>query len=366
MANEPVRQREQTAGRDLSYPAPPEPLPVPVYDNHTHLEISDGEHPLSLAEQLDRAVSVGVQGVIQVGGDRETSRWSAEAAATEPRMLAAVAIHPNEAPEYEQAGTLDDQLARAAAVGVPRMVQIGCDLEAVRWTDRAVRDRRELVGGVAIHPNEATLFAGARDVGPDGLVPAPRPEHARGFDEAIAEVAEVARTNERIRVIGETGLDFFRCGADGRAAQLAAFRAHIALAKELGLALQIHDRDAHAEVLAVLAADGAPERTVFHCFSGDAEMARLAAANGWYLSFAGPVTFAANAGLRDALREVPLGQVLVETDAPYLTPHPYRGRPNAPYLVPITIRAIARVREIDLATACRAVASTSEAVYGAW
>ena len=298
--------------RDRSWPPDPGALPFDVVDNHTH---------------LDSAAELGAG---------------------------------------EQAPTLQGQLARAAAVGVPRMVQIGCDLEAVRWTDAAVREHPELLGGVAIHPNEAALFAGARDVGPDGLVPAPRPEHARGLDDAIAEVAEVARANERIRVIGETGLDFFRSGADGRVAQVAAFRAHIALAKELGLALQIHDRDAHAEVLAVLAADGAPERTVFHCFSGDAEMARLAAASGWYLSFAGPITFAANAGLRDALREVPLGQVLVETDAPYLTPHPYRGRPNAPYLVPITMRAIAQARGIDLETACRAVAATSEAVYGTW
>ena len=298
--------------RDRSWPPDPEPLPVGVVDNHTHLDS---------APDLDGA--------------------------QEPPTLAA-------------------QIARAAAVGVPRMVQIGCDLAAARWTDRVVREHAALLGGVAIHPNEATLFAGARDVGPDGFAPAPRPEHASGLDAAIAEIADLARGNERLRVIGETGLDHFRCGPDGRAAQRESFRAHIALAKELGLALQIHDRDAHAEVLEVLVRDGAPERTVFHCFSGDAELARFAVARGWYLSFAGPVTFARNTGLRDALREAPLGQVLVETDAPYLTPHPYRGRPNAPYLVPLTMATIAQVQGVDLETACRAVAATSESVYGTW
>ncbi|GAA2726796.1 TatD family hydrolase [Cellulomonas aerilata] len=298
--------------RDRSWPADPDPLPVPVVDNHTHLdteaELPDGEAPPSVAEQI----------------------------------------------------------ARAAAVGVPRMVQIGCDLDAARWTDRVVRDHPALLGGVAIHPNEATLFAGATDPGPDGLVPRPRPEHERGLDAAVTEIADLARGNDRIRVIGETGLDHFRSGPDGRAAQVESFRAHVALAKELGLALQIHDRDAHAEVLEVLARDGAPERTVFHCFSGDAEMARFCAGQGWYLSFAGTVTFAGAGGLREALAQVPLGQVLVETDAPYLTPHPYRGRPNAPYLVPLTMRTIADVLDVDLATACDAVAATSEAVYGPW
>jgi TatD DNase family protein len=298
--------------RDRSWPAVPDPLPFAVVDNHTHLDT------------------------------------------------------PAELPDGEEPPTLAAQIARAAAVGVPRLVQIGCDLPAARWTARVVREQRALVGGVAIHPNEAALFAGAGDVGPDGLTPAPRPEHARGLEAAIAEIAGLAAGNDRIRVIGETGLDFFRAGADGRAAQRSSFRAHIALAKELGLALQIHDRDAHAAVLDVLAADGAPERTVFHCFSGDTQMARFAAAQGWYLSFAGPITFTTSTGLRDALREVPLGQILVETDAPYLTPHPYRGRPNASYLVPVTMRAIAAVRGIDLETACRAVAATSEAVYGTW
>src|SRR5690606_27867542 len=124
----------------------------------------------------------------------------------------------------------------------------------------------------------------------------------------------------------------------GREAQRQAFRAHVALAKELGLPLQIHDRDAHEDVVAVLLADGAPERTVFHCFSGDAGLAEVCAEHGWFASFAGPVTFKANDALRAALRTLPLELVLVETDAPYLTAHPHRGRPNAPYLLPLTVR----------------------------
>jgi TatD DNase family protein len=149
-------------------------------------------------------------------------------------------------------------------------------------------------------------------------------------------------------------------------AQRDAFRAHIALAKELGLPMQIHDRDAHADVIDILRRDGAPERTVFHCFSGDAAMAEIAAANGWYLSFAGPVTYRANESLRAALRATPVEQILVETDAPFLTPHPYRGQPNAPYVVAHTVRAMADILGLPLETLCAQVSATSDAVYGSW
>ncbi|WP_066465368.1 TatD family hydrolase [Sanguibacter suarezii] len=304
-----ARKRE----RDLSWPPAPSALPWPVVDNHTHLE--------SIAHVL---------------------------------------------PDGATVPTVAEHVATARAAGITRMVQVGCDLPAARWTDAVVREHPELVGAVAIHPNEAPLHAGVLDVGPDGLPPSPAERHGVGLDEAIAEIAAIARGNDRIRAIGETGMDLFRTGEAGLAAQRASFRAHIALAKELGLALQIHDRDAHTEVLDILAADGAPERTVFHCFSGDEEMARLCADQGWYLSFAGPVTFAANDGLRAALRAVPLSQVLVETDAPYLTPHPFRGRPNAPYLAAVTMATIASVQEVSLEEACRAVEVTSLQVYGEW
>ncbi|WP_157509682.1 TatD family hydrolase [Leifsonia sp. Root4] len=293
-----VRKREQTEGRELSYPPLPEALTVGVYDNHTHLEIADGENPIDYREQLDRASAVGVRGVIQVGGDVPTSQWSAATAAVEPRMLAAVAIHPNEAPLYDTAG------------------------------------------------------------GPDG-------SWEGGLDAAIAEIDRLAGL-PRVVAVGETGLDFFRTGEEGRAAQLRSFEAHIDIAKRHGLAMQIHDRDAHAAVIETLLRVGAPERTVFHCFSGDAEMAQLCADNGWYLSFAGTVTFKNAQNLRDALQVIPRSQILIETDAPFLTPTPYRGRPNAPYLLPLTLRAIAAELGTDASVLAAQITSNTELVYGRW
>jgi TatD DNase family protein len=288
-----IRHRDTEGSRDLEYPPLPEALTVGVYDNHTHLEISDGApgEQLDYREHLDRASSVGVRGVVQVGGDLETSRWSAEIASREPRVLAAVAIHPNEAPRYEASGTLDD---------------------------------------------------------------------------ALAEIDELA-SRPRVRAIGETGLDFYRTEqGEGGNAQYRSFEAHIEIAKKHGLALQIHDRDAHAEVIATLRRVGAPERTVFHCFSGDADLARLCADNGWYLSFAGTVTFKNATGLRDALAVIPRARILVETDAPYLTPHPFRGRPNSPYLIPHTLRAMAAHLETDVSMLAAQISSTTEEVYGTW
>ncbi|CAN5606781.1 TatD family hydrolase [soil metagenome] len=286
-----IRHRGDDGSRDLEFPPLPEALTVGVYDNHTHLEISDGENPLDYREHLDRASSVGVRGVVQVGGDLDTSRWSAEIAAREPRVLAAVALHPNEVPQFAASGSLNS---------------------------------------------------------------------------ALAEIDELAG-RPRVRAIGETGLDFFRTeGETDREAQLRSFEAHISIAKNHGLALQIHDRDAHADVIATLLRVGAPERTVFHCFSGDAEMARVCADNGWYLSFAGTVTFKNAGNLREALEVIPRARILVETDAPYLTPHPYRGRPNSPYLIPLTLRAMAAHLETDVTMLAAQITSTTEEVYGTW
>ncbi len=226
---------------------------------------------------------MGVAGVVQAGGDIDSSRWSAWAAASHPRVLAAVAIHPNEAPAYEAAGELD------AAIAV--------------------------------------------------------------IDELAAQ--------PRVRAIGETGLDFFRTDEAGVPAQLRAFEAHIALAKKHDLAMQIHDRDAHDAVLEMLERVGAPERTVFHCFSGDAAMAEIAAERGYYLSFAGNVTFKNALTLRDALKVTPRERILVETDAPFLTPVPHRGRPNAPYLVPVTVRFMAVQLEVDLDELCAQLAANT-------
>ena len=296
MTGDYIRHRDTSTesgqSRDLSYPPLPSALVVPVYDNHTHLEISDGApgEQFDYKEHLDRASSVGVRGVVQVGGDLETSRWSAEIAALEPRVLAAVAIHPNEAPKYEAAGELDA---------------------------------------------------------------------------AIEEIDELA-SRPRVRAVGETGLDFFRTDEGGRDAQFRSFEAHIEIAKKHDLALQIHDRDAHSEVVKTLLRVGAPERTVFHCFSGGPELARVCADNGWYLSFAGTVTFKNAAPLREALALVPRALLLVETDAPFLTPVPFRGRPNSPYLIPHTVRAMAAHLDTDVSMLSALIASNTESVYGQW
>lgn len=269
----------------------PEPLPVPVVDNHCHLDFPLADTPVR---------------------------------------------------------SIEDLLEEAASVGVDRVVQIGCDPESVRWTADAVTRFPRMLGGLAVHPNDAARLA------------------ARGeYEAAFAEVADLAR-GERIRVVGETGLDYFRTGPEGREDQVRAFRDHIALAKELGLALQIHDRDAHQDVLDVLARDGAPERTVFHCFSGDAQMAQVCAERGYYVSFAGTVTFSNAHGLKAAAAVVPLGLILVETDAPFLTPHPHRGGANSPAQVARTARVVAECAGVDLETLCATVSATSEDLYGPW
>ncbi|MET9804374.1 TatD family hydrolase [Streptomyces sp. NPDC006368] len=264
-------------------PPLPEPVGVPVADSHTHLDMQSS----TVEEALARAAAVGVDTVVQVGCDLKGSRWAAETAAAYAQVHAAVALHPNEAPRI--------------VLGDPD-----------GWSRQ-----------------------GAREGGGDAAL-----------DDALAEIDRLAALPE-VKAVGETGLDYFRTGAEGMAAQERSFRAHIEIAKRHGKALVIHDREAHADVLRVLAEEGAPERTVFHCYSGDADMARVCADAGYFMSFAGNVTFKNAQPLRDALAVAPLDLVLVETDAPFLTPAPYRGRPNAPYLVPITVRAMAAVRGID-------------------
>jgi TatD DNase family protein len=228
------------------------------------------------------------------------------------------------------------------------VVQIGCDLPGARWTVEAVDRHDALVGGVAIHPNEAPRLA------------------ARGELEAAYDEIDRLAAHPRIRVVGETGLDHFRTPAEQWGVQEESFRRHIALAKAHGKALQIHDREAHEDVLRVLAEEGAPERTVLHCFSGDAALARRCVQRGYVLSFAGTVTFKNAQPLRDALAVTPLENLLVETDAPFLTPTPHRGRPNASYLLPHTVRAMAEVKGVDVETLATAIAATTERVYGAW
>lgn len=286
----PTRERAGEK-RDRSRPPAPEPLPRPVVDNHCHLDIADGS-------------------------------WL----------------------------SVEEALSEAAAVGVPRIVQIGCDLPGAQWAVDVAERFDAIVAGVALHPNEAPLLAA------DGRL-----------EEALDVIERLASSSDRVRAVGETGLDYFRTDEAGRPAQQESFRRHVDLARRLGKTLVVHDRDAHDDVLRVLDEEGVPERLVMHCFSGDADFARACLDRGAWLSFAGTVTFKNAEPLREALRVTPLDRVLVETDAPYLTPMPYRGRPNASYLVPVTLRSMAQTLGTDLETLCEAVdANTDEAFGGPW
>lgn len=271
----------------------PDPLPIPVADNHTHLDITRDDSVVTVA-------------------------------------------------------SLDSVLAQARSVGVDRVVQIGCDLAGARFSVEAADAYAGVLAGVSLHPNEAPRLS------------------ARGELAAAYEEIERLAGHERVRVVGETGLDYYRTGPEGRVAQEDSFRWHIDLAKRTGKVLQIHDRDSHDDVLRVLADEGAPERTVMHCFSGGVAMAQECVDRGYYLSFAGTVTFKSAGELRDALSVVPLDRVLVETDAPYLTPHPFRGASNAPSLMPWTVRVMARTLGVAVPTLCEQVSATSERLYGPW
>ncbi len=285
--------RERQVIGDL--PREPEPLPLPVVDSHCHLDLSAGERD----------------------GDR-------------PHL------------------SVDEALERSTRAGVPRIVQIGCDLAGARWAVETARRYDAIVAGVSLHPNEAPRLA------------------ARGrLDEALSEIDRLAG-DDCVRAVGETGLDYYRTAEEGRRAQHESFRAHIELAKRHDKALVIHDRDAHDDVLRVLHDTGPPERVVFHCFSGDVAMAEHCVENGWWLSFAGTVTFKNAQPLRDALERVPLERLLVETDAPYLTPMPYRGRPNASYLIPLTARAMAAVKGVAVEELAGALARNTSDAFGTW
>jgi len=302
----PVRsRRDEGAAPGDPQPVPPAPppppaLPLPVADSHTHLDLQDAE----VAESLAAAAAVGIRPLIQVGVDVASSRWGADLAGAEAEVWATVALHPNEAPRIV-AGDPD---------------------------------------GWSADPDRA-------------------PAGDAGLDAALAEIDALAALPQ-VRAVGETGLDYYRTGEAGRPAQERTFRAHIEIAKRHGKALVIHDRDAHTDVLRVLADAGPPDRVVFHCFSGDADLAATCAERGYYMSFAGNVTFPSARPLRAALALAPLELILVETDAPFLTPVPYRGRRNAPYLVPWTVRAMAEVRAIGEEKLCAALASNGNLVFG--
>ena len=261
--------------------------------------------------------------------------------------------------------SVDELLDQAAAVGVSGVIDSGCELPNLMTAVDMAREHENVHAALAIHPNEAVRHGHRAVPGPDGLPVRYQPWHDTSFEDAIAEVERLARTYPtQVVAIGETGMDLFRTGEGAKEIQREAFRAHIALAKELGLPMQIHDRDAHREVIETLLADGAPERTVFHSYSGDAEMAEVCREQGWYLSFSGTVSYKGNDGIRESLRIVGLDHAMVETDAPYLTPMPYRGRTNAPYMIPYTLRAMAEALDLPLEEVARGTRETTRTVYG--
>ena len=266
----------------------PQPLTSPCIDNHAHLELISESEPDSaeIKAILDEAQSVGIDRVIQVGYSAVQSAWGVRCAEAFPgRVLAAVALHPNDAPVTK-------------------------DLEG-----------------------------------------------------DLATIADLAK-HPLVRAIGETGLDFFRTAPEGQEKQVYSFKRHIQISKDVKKALMIHDRDAHRAVLDTLVEVGAPEKVVFHCYSGDAQMARECVGNGYYLSFAGTVTFKNAPHLREALALAPLNRILVETDSPFLTPMPNRGLLNTPAHIPNTLRLMAQVREMDLDELCEAIVLNTTAVYG--
>lgn len=254
--------------------------------------------------------------------------------------------------------------AGMAQAGVRAAISSGCEVPMLEFTRNLARDNAEFFAALAIHPNEAAMHAGVREVAPDGLEPRVEPwQEEYSLADALQLVADLAK-DDAVVAIGETGLDYFRTGEAGKYAQQQSFRDHIALAKELGKPLQIHDRDAHADVVDILRADGAPERTVFHCFSGDRDLAKICNEHGWYASFAGPVTYGPNDELREAFDEIDDGLVLVETDAPYLTPVPFRGHPNAVWGAVYTARFMAERRGVSDESWCETLNRNTYQVYG--
>jgi len=261
--------------------------------------------------------------------------------APEPLPAPALDAHCHlDAMGCRDAGDVAAVMTAAAAVGVRRVVTVGDTVASSRWCASAAAAHDDVYAAVAVHPNEVM-----------------------GLDaDGYAELARLA-ARPQVRAVGETGLDYYWDRVP-KAAQQQAFRRHIALAKAIGKALVIHDRDAHDDLLGILDDEGAPEHTVLHCFSGDAAMAQRCVDAGYVLSFAGTVSFANAPALREAVALVPDEQLLVETDAPFLTPVPYRGRPNAPYLIPVTLRSIAAATGRPLARLCDAVTATATRVFG--
>ncbi|SCL49215.1 TatD family hydrolase [Micromonospora yangpuensis] len=345
--NEPTESRKQRAARRAGeFPPAPEPLPVAVPDSHTHLDITVAEAgvPLFGSGAPDEAAAT-----VDTAATSAVTGAAVNAVAATGALAAVDPLAAADAVAAADSGLVTDPVDAivrvAAAAGVDRLVQVGVDVESSRWGARLAARHPAVLATVALHPNEAPRLA--------------------DLDAALREIEALAALDE-VRGIGETGMDFFRTGEDGRAVQEESFRAHIAIAKRYGKTLVIHDRDAHADVLRILDDEGAPDTVVLHCFSGDAGFAAECVRRGYLLSFAGTVTFASAHALRAAAAVTPPEQLLVETDAPYLTPTPYRGRPNASYLIPLTVRSLAATTGVDLATLCGHLSANGERAFGPW
>jgi TatD DNase family protein len=244
--------------------------------------------------------------------------------------------------------SVEDSLAKAKAVGITGIVQVGVDVPSSKWAIKTAQEFSQIHATVALHPNEAPVIA--LEKGESAL------------DEAIAEIAELAK-EEVVKAIGETGVDFYRTSEEGRDFQEKSFRAHIQIANKLNKPVMVHDRDAHLDALRILD-DEKAQQVIFHCYSGDKEFAQELVKRGWYLSFAGTCTFKNAQNLREALQVTPLENVLVETDAPFLTPMPYRGYPNSSYMIPLTLATMANEMNVDINTVADATRTNAEKLFG--
>ena len=295
------------------WPALGEPLPAPVMDNHSHLPLHEGEIPAADGYKMPLA----------------------------------------------------EQLARAEQMRVTRIITVGCALPDLKGSVELAHQWPQVRTALAIHPNEAALHAGHLDESPDGHSHT-QEEHHVPLIEAVERVSQLLG-DPAVVAIGESGLDYFRTAGPGREAQKESLQMHLEMARDHSLPIQLHIREAFPDAIQILK-DPAWQQVqiVFHCFTGGVEVAKEVAANGWYASIAGPLTYPANQELRDALLEMPRDRVLVETDAPYLTPAPHRGAPNASYSMPYTVRKIAEIWDSPVEDTCNTLMTTSQDLYGHW
>ena len=327
----------------MTAPAPPPPLPRPALDSHTHLDMIE----LPVPDVLAAARAAGIVRVVTVATDLESARWSARCADQHDAVYAAVAIHPNDT----EAATVPAPASRDPRPPTPPPPR-----PPPPRPPPPPRSPPPRPPPSPSHASREPRAPRASTCPP----PAPPPTAA----EVLAEIEALAR-RPRVVAVGETGLDYYRDHA-APDVQRWWFREHIKIAKRTGKALMIHDREAHADVLRILEEEGPPPRVVFHCFSGDVAMAKQCAEAGYVMSFAGNVTFTNAQPLRDAAAAAPPDLLLAETDAPFLTPVPNRGRPNAPAQVAYTLRCLAEVQGLDLAELCDTVTATAERTFGPW